>query len=133
MAADLLHVTRCVVACDETTNIVIPFSSCRCELRQTAARCRLVALSLVFYRRVGFLSCCRMARCREHQSDNKPILPYESSDNVSSRHTLRVNAPFGVLPATGRQDDKAITCRLALCRTVAIKNKGPAIVTKQPP
>jgi hypothetical protein len=53
MVADLVHFARCVVDSDNTTYMVIAFSSClfvASETRQTArchaARCRDVALSL---------------------------------------------------------------------------------------
>jgi hypothetical protein len=50
----------------------------------------------------------------------KPILQFESSDNVTSRqHAAQQRAVWRAALETGRQDDSATTHRLVLCRIVA--------------
>jgi hypothetical protein len=96
MMANLLHF--CVLRCVATQQALLsPFRLC------VIAR-RVVALLLGLYKWVGFLSCCRMTRCCEHESAKRPILTFEPSGNVWSRqNAMRQCAVWHVSLTTGRQ------------------------------
>jgi hypothetical protein len=118
--ADLVHFVRC----DNTSYIVIAFSSCRSETNGALSHCRLVIMSLAKHakRHVVTWRVVAMSPCR---AANKSILWFEPSDNVTSQqHIPRQRAVWRASLATGRQDESPTTRRLALCRDVASDTLG---------